>query len=735
MGMTNVHAAPGGVAFDLEGQQMNPLAAGQLPSIGSKRTYVQGDTPLQRTQTMGPIEGRYHPSAAEAFPAAAGVADVNSHITPGAGVGGDQQWQATQPMEPPKGEVYRKVPWQGKWLANIFWPMVVVVMAWFGVTIAYIVVRATQSLGLGKLTAYGVWVLVIEALGATTLFIYAIHLMVASHKRWEAPKVRQPFSVRVLIPCYKEDIETLEETVECAIEAAKVAMSKGMANAVHIYLCDDAPQGWAETYNGQKFSTVALRQQMIDALYNDHGIPVIRVTRNKGKGETNPKSSNLNNCLKQIYGDAMPPASEVVAVFDADQAAHNFFFTSVLPWMDAGEDVAVVQSPQVFRGVHWSDDIFNHENVGFWHYLQPAYSVMGFISCAGTNFLIRSSAFAQAGWFPTHTLTEDYALGMEMRRRGWREVYVEDELVRGSAPDKVRAAFGQRSRWCKGPYQMLFSKKSPLFAPGLNLFDRMLYLSPCYIYVVSGLATPTFMIVPLIYIWLGRFPAVLSNAVISLLIAYAFMSFFIKYYVRPGRPFLHDVRSHWNAEVSTKNFWWMYWKAAVRGSMSKLGCGNLAWKTGAGGGKANNCYTKMCEARGDLYPIMTSVVVIIFSIIFGFFQVAAGARFVGPLSISIVWAIYHLIAPLMMVLYVLFPFRHEVQHKKWWYNTGRGIFWMLCNLAFVVSTACFITAIVLAYRTKDLSAYNSGYNNSIYHIGVKETFRYIGGGPKPTASG
>ena len=27
---------------------------------------------------------------------------------------------------------------------------------------------------------------------------------------------------------------------------------------------------------------------------------------------------------------------------------------------------------------------------------------------------------------------------------------MEQELVRGSAPDKVRGAFGQRSRWCKG---------------------------------------------------------------------------------------------------------------------------------------------------------------------------------------------------------------------------------------------------------------------------------------------
>ena len=28
------------------------------------------------------------------------------------------------------------------------------------------------------------------------------------------------------------------------------------------------------------------------------------------------------------------------------------------------------------------------------------------------------------------------------------------------------------------------------------------------------------------------------------------------------------------------------------------------WTPGAGGGKANNCYTKLCEARGDLYPML-----------------------------------------------------------------------------------------------------------------------------------
>ena len=60
---------------------------------------------------------------------------------------------------------------------------------------------------------------------------------------------------------------------------------------------------------------------------------------------------------------------------------------------------------QVFRGVHWSDDVLNHENIGFWHYLQPAYNVMGFISCAGTNFLLRSAPFASAGTYTKRTNT------------------------------------------------------------------------------------------------------------------------------------------------------------------------------------------------------------------------------------------------------------------------------------------------------------------------------------------
>ena len=61
----------------------------------------------------------------------------------------------------------------------------------------------------------------------------------------------------------------------------------------------------------------------------------------------------------------------------------------------------------------------------------------------------RSTAFQQSGWSPEYTLTEDYALGMELTKRKWYCRYVEEYLAIGEAPEQVRNCFQQRSRWCK----------------------------------------------------------------------------------------------------------------------------------------------------------------------------------------------------------------------------------------------------------------------------------------------
>ncbi len=44
--------------------------------------------------------------------------------------------------------------------------------------------------------------------------------------------------------------------------------------------------------------------------------------------------------------------------------------------------------------------------------------ILGLISCTGTNFLLRAEAWRQCDGFPTYTLTEDFALGLELTLRG-----------------------------------------------------------------------------------------------------------------------------------------------------------------------------------------------------------------------------------------------------------------------------------------------------------------------------
>jgi len=72
-----------------------------------------------------------------------------------------------------------------------------------------------------------------------------------------------------------------------------------------------------------------------------------------------------------------------------------------------------------------------------------------FSAAAGTNFLMRAKAFMEAGGSPTYTLTEDFALGMEMKKYGWQCRYVQEYLAIGEAPDEIRNCFQQRSRWTK----------------------------------------------------------------------------------------------------------------------------------------------------------------------------------------------------------------------------------------------------------------------------------------------
>jgi cellulose synthase/poly-beta-1,6-N-acetylglucosamine synthase-like glycosyltransferase len=150
--------------------------------------------------------------------------------------------------------------------------------------------------------------------------------------------------------------------------------------------------------------------------------------------------------------------------------------------------------------------------------MQPSRLCLTLLAClpcpsspAGTNFCLRCYPLADCGWFPTFTITEDYALGMLMKAKGYKAGYLNEYLAIGEAPEEIRNIFRQRSRWCKGQMQVLFSRYCPLLDTGLTLGMRLLYTSVTWCYVTNTLAVPCSVLVPFIALVFGVYPLVLNR--------------------------------------------------------------------------------------------------------------------------------------------------------------------------------------------------------------------------------
>ena len=280
------------------------------------------------------------------------------------------------------------------------------------VTIGYAYVRVLYSIGpLGLLAPYGAVVFAIEMLGAMSIIFYGIWLVALPDNgditaKESTTDLRRQYHIRVLVPCYSEPLPIVQRTILAARRAIVPPDC-----TLTIYLCDD----------GKK----ADKRKFCDSLDATPGPSVIYVTgRKRSAGKTlNGKSENLNHTLKLIYpedrgDDEVPniPLTEVMCLFDADQSCSKTFFTSLMPFIDSGDNVAVALSPQLMFNVDPDTDIFNHQNVHFWEKMQPGMDALGFISLTGTNMILRCRALQDCGWFPVDSVTEDWELGMRMVR-------------------------------------------------------------------------------------------------------------------------------------------------------------------------------------------------------------------------------------------------------------------------------------------------------------------------------
>lgn len=243
-----------------------------------------------------------------------------------------------------------------------------------------------------------------------------------------------PFSI--LIPCFNES----ENAVETLMAAARIDYPDFEIIAIN---------------DGSSDDTGAILDKLAQSLPQ---LRVIHLATNGGKARALNIGGRLarNELLLCIDGDALldPHALRWAAytfqradigVFTGNPRIRNR--TSVLGRMQVGEFSSII---------------------GLIKRAQSAYGWL--FSISGVICGFRRKALEDAGWWSSHTLTEDVDVTWRIQCAGWRAIYAPSVLVWILMPETLHGLWRQRLRWAEGGAQMMFDYAGTIFrlrAPGL----------------------------------------------------------------------------------------------------------------------------------------------------------------------------------------------------------------------------------------------------------------------------
>jgi cellulose synthase (UDP-forming) len=336
-------------------------------------------------------------------------------------------------------------------LALLGVPLVVWYLTWLldpsrvGQPVLYALLLAAESLNI--LQAVGFW-------------------WTCAYERVREPKApRHPAAVDVLIPRYDEPVEIVDLTL-----AAAVALR---GEDVRVWLLDDGDS-----------------DEMRD-LAEQHGAGYLR-----RPVHDHAKAGNVNHALQQV--DA-----PFVAIVDCDHVVHPDFLEATLGHFDDDEKLAFVQTPQYYAngdqpgvpGAAWSQQTL------FFGAIARGKDGLGATFCCGTNVVFRRAALDAVGGFPTHSITEDFELSIDLHERGWRTAYLPTVLANGLGPEDMGAYVTQQLRWARG----CLSAVPRILRARLPLALRAQYLLSG-IYWLSGWTVLIYMAFPVLQLLFGIQP-------------------------------------------------------------------------------------------------------------------------------------------------------------------------------------------------------------------------------------
>lgn len=329
----------------------------------------------------------------------------------------------------------------------------------------------------------GIALIVVEVLGALEAAVHYFNMhKIENHPLPEVPLDMYP-EVDVYIATYSEPNELLYKTVNGCLHMDYPDKSK-----VHIYLCDDN------------------RRPEVKALAEELGVNYIDRPDNEGA-----KAGNLNHAMSVT-------SSPLIATFDADMIPKHDFLMKTVPYFVDVEiknkereekdkiKMGFVQSPQSFYNPDlfqfnlFSENRIPNEQDYFYKDIQVSRNKTNSVIYGGSNTLLSREALNDVGGFYTNAITEDFATGILLQKKGYVCYAINEVLASGLSPTDIKSLIQQRVRWARGVIST-GRKLHIAFTPKLTMGQRVNYLASVWywytpikqlIYIMSPILFATF---------------------------------------------------------------------------------------------------------------------------------------------------------------------------------------------------------------------------------------------------
>ncbi|WP_237479583.1 UDP-forming cellulose synthase catalytic subunit [Lichenibacterium dinghuense] len=295
-------------------------------------------------------------------------------------------------------------------------------------------------------------------------------------------------TVDVLVPSYNEDRDLLAVTL-----AAATALHYP-ADRLSVHLLDD---GGTDQKCDQEDAAAAgaarRRRAELMGLCADLGVTYHTRAKN-----LHAKAGNMNAALADTDG-------ELVVVFDADHVPMPDFLQETVGHFRRDPRLFLCQTPHFFSNPDPIEknlatfETMPSENEMFYGVIQRGLDKWNAAFFCGSAAVLRRAALDEVGGFSGLSITEDCETALDLHARGWNSLYVDRPMICGLQPETFASFIGQRSRWCRGMFQ-IFLLKNPLFKRGLSLAQRVCYLSNMTYWFFPLFRLP-FLVAPFLYIW------------------------------------------------------------------------------------------------------------------------------------------------------------------------------------------------------------------------------------------